>query len=667
LTTKENYYEQIKTLNKWAYSYYTLDTEIVPDSIYDELYFEVKAFEETSGLVDKTSPTQRVGDQLLSGFEKSSHLEKMYSLDDVFNEEEFLEWANKIKKEAPEAIFYQEPKYDGLSLNLLYNEGNLIKATTRGDGSIGENVTANAPHVLGVPLNIPFLGKIEIRGEVVIFKDDLPDINAKRLENGKTEFSNPRNAASGSLRSFESSAVKNSKLRFTPYGLSHSDSISFSSQKESYDWIISLGFVNWNPALNCKLFSTNPNDMISDYLEIIKHRQAYPMLLDGMVIKIDQKSLQEDLGFTNKFPKWGIAFKFPAEAKKTSILDIILQVGKTGAITPVAIVEPTTFDGVTVQRVTLHNFEEIERKDIRIGDKASLIRSGDVIPKIIHIYNTERTGSETIVNEPLECPVCGSSTEHKQKSQSLEESSIVYCSNIHCPAILKGRIEYAVGKKSLDLPSFGEAAVASLVDSGKITKISDIFNLNIQDFLDLEGFKQKKSQNLIDAIQNSIGSTEVYRVLNALDIPQIGETASKKLAAEFGLKIFDTTNPLTYEDIIAVNDIGHASASAYVDFIQTESIEVDTLVEIIQPLEPEEEILDSNLFENKTFVITGTLSESRPFFASIVEANGGKVSGSVSKKTDYLLAGENAGSKLEKAKKIGVTTLTEEEFNNLLS
>lgn len=666
--TNENYNEAVNQLNKWAYTYYTLNNPEASDAMYDELYFKVKSFEESDACknINPNSPTQRVGDRVIEGFEKNRHIEKMYSLDDVFSPEEFLNWASGIKKEFPKAVFYQEPKYDGLSLNLLYENGSLVSATTRGNGEEGENVTENAPHVMGIPLSIPYNGKVEIRGEVIIFKEDFPEINESRLSEGKEPFSNERNAAAGSLRSFESKAVKNSKLRFTPYGIGyHDNSLHFDSQRESYEWILSQGFVNWNPKFNLNISSDNPEDIIEDYLEIINNRTDYPMLLDGMVIKVDQKSIQEELGFTSKFPKWGIAFKFPPDEQITYLDNVEFQVGKTGAITPVGVVQECIFDGVRVNKVTLHNFQEIERMDIRINDKISIIRSGDVIPKIVGVHALDRNGSEIIIEEPATCPVCGSATCHKSKHNSLEDTALLYCMNTYCPAVLKGRIEYAVGKKALNLYSFGESAVADLIDTGKITKLSDIFNLTIEDLMELEGFKEKKSQKVIDSIEACRENTEAYRVLNALDIPNIGESASKKLVNVFKERIFDTMNTPSFEELIQVEDIGEVAANSYVDFMSEFAIEVDTLLSEINPVYPEN-INTEGAFKGKTFVITGTLSQSRGYFKDIIENNGGKVSGSVSKKTDYVLAGENAGSKLEKAEKLSIKILDEESFLRLI-
>ena len=663
---KENYVVAVKLLNDWAYAYYTLDNPVVSDAMYDETYFAVKAYEEANpNEVSLLSPTQRVGDQILDGFEKNSHKVKMYSLNDVFNKEEFLEWAKKIQEEFPSVEFYSEPKYDGLSLNLLYSGGDLISATTRGDGEVGEKVTANIPHVMGIPLHIPYTGNIEIRGEVTIFKADFEEINAWRVSQGKNEFSNERNAASGSLRNFDSIAVKNSKLRFTPYGLGQHD-IEFSRQSESYKWVISQGFTNWNT--NDNPTSMSLDDTVKMYDFILEKRGEFPMLLDGVVVKIDQKDLQEQLGFTSKYPKWAIAFKFPAGEKKTTLLNVINQVGKTGAITPVGIVAPVDFDGVTVERLTLHNFEEINRIDLRIGDSVSIIRSGDVIPKLVGVYYMDRIGIESIINVPDTCPECGSPTEKRMNHNSSEESAAIYCSNVHCPAKLIGEISYAVSKKALDIFGLGESPISELVRSGKITNVKDLFHLTVEDFLELESFKAKKAEKTYQAIQGIINNIEMYRFINTLNIELIGERASKKLAdnkVAVDFILGNTQNP-TIEDFTAIEDIGMAMAENILSFLNTKRDWINGLKDIINPIIPQVKQTIESSISGKTFVITGALSQSRGYFEKIVEDLGGKLSGSVSKKTDYVLAGEAAGSKLDKANELKIKVLSEEEFNQLI-
>ena len=653
----EQYKEAVNTLNKWAYHYYTLDDPIATDEEYDSLYFKVVDFEkENPSEIDKNSPTQRVGDQMLEGFEKSSHIEKMYSLDDIFSEEELIDWFSKLPKGIE---VYEEPKYDGLSLNILYEGGSFVKATTRGDGEIGEDVSANIPYIKGIPLTIPYRGKIEIRGEVIIMKDDFPTINEERIAAGDKVFSNERNAAAGSLRSFESSKVKMARLHFTPYGIGYSDK-RFEKQTEIYQFILDQGFTNWGTN-EIEVF-TSAEEIMNRYNDMIKNRDKYPMLLDGMVIKVNDIHEQEDLGFTSKYPKWAIAFKFPAIEKVTTLKDVILQVGKTGVITPVAIVEPVNIDGVVVERATLHNFSEIAEKDIRIGDSIVIIRSGDVIPKIVKVFHDRRKGSEIKIEEPCECPACGSEVIKDKLFGTDKEATAVKCSNSSCPEVLKQRLKYAVGKKALDIKNLGDSTINELVEKGLVKKLADLWSLTKEDFLSLEGFKDRKATKAVEAIQGAIG-VDLYRFINALGIELIGERASKKLVEALGEKLF---SDLTEEDLSAVEDIGDAMAYNYVRYMSTEREEVKELKEILKPNIPEEKEVVESALTGKTVVITGTLSQSRGYFAGLVEERGGKVGSSVSKKTDYVLAGEKAGSKLEKAEKLGVTVLNEEEFMALL-
>jgi len=651
-----NYKNMIKQINKWAYAYYTLDNPIATDEEYDQLYFKIVAYEKANpNNIDPNSPTQRVGDRLLEGFKKESHIEKMYSLDDIFTEEELCDWFSKLPKDIE---VYEEPKYDGLSLNILYDKGSLIKAITRGDGEIGEDVTANVAYIKGIPLSIPYEGKIEIRGEVIIMKADFDSINEARIAAGEDSFSNERNAAAGSLRSYDSSKVKMAKLHFTPYGIGYSDR-RFVQQTEIYQFIIDQGFTNWGTN-EIEVFKTS-KEIMSRYQYMIENRDKYPMLLDGMVIKVNDIYQQEELGFTSKYPKWAIAFKFPAIEKVTTIEDIILQVGKTGIITPVAVLKPVNIGGAIISRATLHNFEEIKKKDIRINDQVVVIRSGDVIPKVVNVFKDRRTGNEIKIKEPELCPACGSHTEKATLFDSDKKATAIKCSNPNCPEVLKQRLQYAVSKKALNVYGLGDRTIEELVSSGKITKLADLYSLTIEDLLTLEGFKERKATKTYESIQNA-KNVELHRFLNALGIELIGERASKKIV-ESGLDIF---NPdLTIKDLTQIEDIGEALAYNFIEFFKTNREEILELKEVIQPVIPEKKEVKENKLTGKTVVITGTLSQPRSYFANIVEESGGKVGSSVSKKTDYVLAGEKAGSKLEKANKLGITVLTEDEFINL--
>lgn len=665
---ENNYVEAVALLNTWAYAYYTLSNPTVTDSMYDELYFKVKTYEECNLIINKNSPTQRIGDIILSGFDKANHKVKMYSLDDVFNPDEFTSWASKILSEFPSAEFYEEPKYDGLSLNLLYSGGDLVQAITRGDGSEGEDVTANIYHIKGIPLSIPYKDdKVEIRGEVTIFKNDFSLVNELRESQGKDMYLNERNAASGALRSYDSISVKNANLKFTPYGLGFCN-ISFERQSESYEWILSQGFLNWGTKNIIKTYKS-PYEVIEAYNEILTTRDDFPMLLDGVVVKVDQKSIQSELGFTNKFPKWAVAFKFPAKEKKGKIKDIVFQVGKTGAITPVAILEPVDFDGVTVERATLHNMSEIRRHDIKIGDNVNIIRSGDVNPKILGSYHMDRDGSEIEIHEPTNCPICNSSIIRKKKFNSEDYSANIFCSNKKCPGIITERLSYAISKKAFNMLNFGDSAIKELVSKNMVNSIADIFKLTKDDLLQLDGFKDKKADKTIMSINKIIGNIDVCRFINALDIESIGERASKKISLnERATKLIlgIESNP-TIEDFTSIEDIGSAMAESIMLFLESNQQDIIDLYFTVKPILPKYNsvIIEANPFKDKSFVITGTLSMSRDHYQEIIEIKGGKVSGSVSKKTDYVLAGESAGSKLEKANSLKIKVLNEDDFNNM--
>lgn len=648
----ESYIEKVEILNAWAKAYYTLGQPIATDEEWDKLYYEVVSEEKLTGNIHPDSPTQKVGDVVLDGFKKANHLHQMPSLDDIFSEDQLLSWLEKT----PAPSYYCEVKYDGLSLNILYKNGKLISAITRGDGFIGEDVTENAKLVKGIPFTIPYKGTIEIRGEVTIQNEDFDEINQWRRDNGKKIFSNVRNAASGGLRSYESKNVKAYKLHFSPYGLGENE-LDLPLQSDEAKWIIEQGFNNWGTN-DFKIFN-NMEEIQNFYLEIIKNRDNYPMMLDGMVIKVDSKELQEELGSTSKYPKWAIAYKFPAIEKVTTLQDVIFQVGKSGAITPVAIIDPVNIDGVIVSRATLHNFEEIKKDGLMIYDKIVVIRSGDVIPKITTIFKDRRTGNEIEIIPPTKCPVCG--------SENLDDSqTVLKCKNSKCSARVKGVISYAVGRKALNIDSLGESTIYELVDKEVVSSVIDLWSISPEQFLALDGFKSRKATKIYNAIHSIVGNVEAYRVLNALDVPLIGETASKKLIKTFGERIFQPyENPISYEELVAVEDIGNESARAFVNFMTDEPELVISLFETLNPVF-EEEISLGTQFTGKKFVITGTLSQSRGHFKDLIEQYGGKVSGSVSKSTDYLLAGEKAGSKLEKAESLGVTILSEDAFNEMI-
>ena len=647
---KEEYIKAIEKLNLYSHHYYVLDDPITTDEVYDTLYHEVVDFEEKNPQeMLKNSPTQRVGDIISEGFSKAKHLSRMWSLEDIFDSEGLEKWLTKTYKLDSNITFYCEPKFDGASLNLVYENGELTQGITRGDGTVGELITQNVKTIKSIPLTIKHQERIEIRGEVVIFKDEFEKINEKRLSMGEAVFANPRNAAAGSLRQLDSSITASRNLVFLPYGVGE-DTLEQKFLSDKMEYIYNLGFRKPPERAVCKGF----DEIESIYKQMVHDRDSYSMMLDGMVIKVNEIASQIDMGYTVKVPRFSVAYKFPAVEKITTVKDIVLQVGRTGAVTPVAIVEPTDIDGVVVERATLHNFDEIDRKDIRLNDKVIILRSGDVIPKIIKVLSHERTGGEVKVKRPTNCPVCA--------SELLDEGVLLKCQNLSCEARVVNSIMYFASKACLNIDGLGIKIVEALFTSGLVKNVTDLFDLTLEQLLELEGFKEKKSQNLLDSLENAKGC-EYWRFINSLGIEHVGEVASKTLSESFGFSFVDATK----EQIIECEGIGAEMAESVLEFVRVNREIILNLQNILQPLEPvKREEAKENPFKGKTAVLTGTMSESRGAIKELLESLGAKVSGSVSKKTDFLIYGEDAGSKYDKAMDLGVTCLTEQEMREAL-
>jgi len=574
----------------------------------------------------------------------------MWSQEDIFNTKELKDWIKRavkvVDKEAMQ--FVCEPKFDGASLNLIYENGKLKQAITRGDGEIGEDVTVNAKTIQSVPLAISYEGLIEIRGEVVIKKEDFELINKQRIKENQPPFANPRNAAAGSLRQLDSSITAKRKLFFNVWGVGE-NSLDFVNSSEMMEYIYSLGFVAPPIQKICK----SVEEIEAVYQEIIEKRDSIAMGLDGMVIKIDSLESQSELGYTVKFPRWSCAYKFPAVEKTTIVKDIILQVGRTGAITPVAELEPTFIDGSTVSRATLHNFDEIKRLDLKLGDEVIIIKSGDIIPKITKVFTQRRKGGEKEITPPTNCPKCG--------SELLVEDILIKCQNLDCPSRVVNSIIYFASKNCMNIDGLGNKIVQLLVAKGKIKDVLDLYYLKYEDLEGLESFKEKKINNLLNAIE-ATKNAPLHRVINALGIEHIGEVASKQIALEFGDKILD----VTFEQLEKLEGFGEQMANSLLEFIRVNRAVIKKLFEIIDPLIEEKVEAVENPFKDKTVVLTGTMSESRGNIKKMLEGLGAKVAGSVSKKTDFLVYGEDAGSKYTKAVDLGVTTLTEEDMRGML-
>lgn len=648
--TKLEYDQKVEKLILWAHAYYVEDNPIATDEEYDKLNREVLAYEQINPQdTHPNSPTKRVGGFVLEGFVKANHLSRMWSQEDIFNTQELIDWINRAKKVNENLEYYCEPKFDGASMNLIYENGVLKQAITRGDGSVGEDVTNNVKTMHSVPLQISEQSLIEIRGEVVIRKSDFEKINAQRLANGEQLFANPRNAASGSLRQLDPNITAQRKLFFNVWGIGQ-NSLQFKTNSQRMEYIYSLGFVK--PPL--QRVCHNVDEIEELYHQIIDSRDEIPMMLDGMVIKIDDLETQDELGFTVKYPKWSCAYKFPAVEKSTKVKDIILQVGRTGVVTPVAVVEPTHIDGSTVERATLHNFDEIARLDLRINDEVIIIKSGDIIPKITKVFADRRDGTQTEVQRPTSCPKCN--------SELLDEGTLIKCQNLDCDARVVNSIIYFASKNCMNIDGLGNKIVELLVNEKIIFDILDLYSLTFEKLENLEGFKEKKINNLLTAIEKTKG-TELHRIINALGIEHIGEVASKQICLEFGLDVVN----VSFEQLVALDGIGEQMANSFCEFMRVNHELVNRLIEIIQPKVEEKVEVSENAFKGKTVVLTGTMSVSRGVIKKNLEALGAKVSSSVSKKTDYVIYGEEAGSKYDKAVELGVQTLTEDEMNALLN
>ncbi|MGW8169925.1 MAG: NAD-dependent DNA ligase LigA [Sulfurovaceae bacterium] len=644
----EDYLKKIEILKKWAYDYYVLDAPSASDEEYDKLYHEIIDFEKANPtLIASDSPTLRVGGIVRDEFSKARHIKRMWSMEDVFSNSELEEWVRRVEKNVGKVSFFCEPKFDGASMNLLYDKGKLVRAITRGDGIEGEDVTENVKTIRSVPLKIGYDGLIEIRGEVLIKKDDFESINEERLSEGEALFANPRNAAAGSLRQLDSSITAKRKLVFYPWGLGENTLIQ-NSLFDKMSFVYSLGFLTPPYRQRCE----DIEQIEEFYQKLISKRDEIEMIMDGMVVKVDDVNIAEELGYTVKYPRWMCAYKFPAIEKVTKINDITLQVGRTGVVTPVAEIEPVNIEGALISRATLHNFDEIERKDIRIGDSVIIIRSGDVIPKIIKVLEDRRDGDEKPVSRPTICPTCG--------RELLDEGTLIKCQNLECSDRIVNSIIHFAKKGSMNIDGLGSKIVEQLVNEGKIKDILDLYSLSYEDLEDLEGFKAKKINNLLGAIK-ATKNAPLSKVLNAIGIEHIGEVASKALAKRFGLSVVEAT----YDELISIDGFGVEMANSVLEFIRVNRDVVLRLFELIEPTVEEIVEAEDNPFKDKTVVITGTMSVSRDEVKAYMESLGAKVSSSVSKKTDFVIYGEDGGSKLTKAQELGVLTISEQQMRGM--
>ncbi len=658
-----------KELTDHSHRYHVLDDPIISDFEYDMMLKRLIEIEETfPELSVPDSPTKRVGAPPLASFEQAPHSIPMLSLDNAFNNQDVLEFHNRIVKNLnrEDVLYIAEPKLDGVAVELTYENGILVQATTRGDGITGEVITRNVRTIRSVPLklhgenrNPPSL--LEVRGEVIIRKSDFDQLNKLRLENQDPVFANPRNAAAGALRQLDSRITATRPLDIFVYGTGLVQGLSFQRQSQMLEELKDFGFPV-NPHIKTGI---TLDGVLNFYKKLEALRDGLAYEIDGMVIKVDDISSQRQLGEKIKSPRWAIAYKFPAMQKTTTIKDIIVQVGRTGTLTPVAILESVNIGGAMVSRATLHNEDEIRRKDIRIGDKALVMRAGDVIPKVVKIIESERTGDEVCFEMPDHCPVCHS----KIEKFKLDKSCINKCVNASCQAQLKERIRHFVSKKAFDIDGLGKKSVNQLVDEGMVRSFADVFFLKAEKLADLDRMAEKSATNLIRSIEKS-KIISLRRFVYALGIDHTGESAAKLISERFST--LDEIMTASERDLERIHGIGPETAIAVCKFfsnLENRSIieEIVRLGVIITNDRPSQAGLRDNPFNNKRIVLTGTLQTmTRSDAKKQIEKLGAVVTSGISSKTDFLVAGEKAGSKLEKAQKLGVTILDENDFVTLL-
>lgn len=642
---EKQYQNAIKILNEWAHAYYTLDKPIASDAEYDELYRQILNYEAKNPLlIASNSPSRRVGAEILKGFEKMAHIKALWSMEDIFDQNELKEWLERGNKQNLE--LYIEPKFDGASLNLLYENGQLFSAITRGDGKIGENVTQNARTITSIPLTIPYKERIEIRGEVLITKSDFNAINQELTKQGKQTLANPRNAAAGSLRQLDSAITRSRRLKFYPWGVGENN-LKFTKHNQIMEFIHSLGFLQDEFCVLCVGLENAQNA----YNELLRRRQNASILMDGMVLRLNDVSQEAKFGYTVKFPRFMVAYKFPALEKSTIILDVVWQVGRTGALTPKAICQSVNIDGANVQHATLHNYDEICRLGVKIGDVVSIIRSGDVIPKITGVLRPGKEQKEII--KPKFCPQCD--------SKLFDDGAILKCQNLACKARVLNNMIYFASKKCMNIDGLSSATIRLFYELGLIKNISDLYRLKQSDLENLEGFKDKKIANLLNAIAAS-KTPSLERFIASLGIELIGEVAAKKIAQHQK----QNWRNASYDELISIDGFGENMAKSYLEFMRINREKIDELLSFITP-KIQTQTPQTNQISNKTFVLTGTLSAPRQSFKERIEALGGRVSSAISSNTDFLLCGQNAGSKLNKAKELGVEILNETQFNALIA
>ena len=655
-----------KIIQEHYHAYYLLDDPLISDHEYDSLFKELKKIEsENPHLITLDSPTQRVGGRPLDEFKQIAHKKPMLSLGNAFGNDELNAFYKRVTEtlDITDIQFSAELKFDGLAISLFYENGFLKYAATRGDGLVGEDVTHNIKTMKVIPLRLRSNSPpkiLELRGEVLMNKDDFLKLNEHQQEQNLKVFANPRNAAAGSLRQLDPAVTAKRKLQFFAYGLGEVDtSINFNYHSQMIDFIKDLGI----PVSKYSEIVQNNKDMEAYFQKILGQRNALPFDIDGIVFKVNSIKSQNNLGFVSKAPRWAIAYKFPAEEAETIVNDITVQVGRTGAITPVARLKPVFVSGVTVTNATLHNEDEMNRKDIRIGDSVMVRRAGDVVPEVVRVILEKRPNDAIKFSMPKQCPICGSDIER------IDGEAAQRCTGQYkCNAQIKQGISHFISRKAMNIDGLGEKIVDQLFEQGMLKNIADIYKLDFNIIENMDRFGKKSVENLKESIEKS-KKTTLGKFIYALGIRNVGEATSKELAVNF--RSLDNLFNATVEDYLMVNDIGPIVAESLVQYFHNE-INQKIIKSIIAsgitwPALKKINAINSKL-NNQTFVVTGTLNSlSRDEIKDLVEANGGKVSGSVSKKTSYVVVGDNPGSKADKASELGIPIITEINLMEMLN
>lgn len=650
--------ELIEIINHHNYRYYVLDSPEISDYEYDLLMRELMDLEKNHPeYLRPDSPSQRVGGEVLKGFKEVIHSTQKLSLSNVFDEGDIRDFDNRVKRSlgTDDVEYVMEMKIDGLTVVLNYEKGILVRGATRGDGIRGEDITANLKTVKSIPLRLKEPVDLEVRGEVFISKKNFEKLNAFREETEEPLFANPRNAAAGSLRQLDTSITAKRPLDIFVFNLESIRGKEFKTHVEALEYLKSIGFKISPYLIICKGWQ----DIYEQCIEWADKRGSLSFEIDGLVIKVNNLEYRDILGNTSKTPRWAAAYKFPPEKKKTRLKDIIVQVGRTGAITPTAVLEPVRIAGSTVSRATLHNEDFIKERDIMIGDMVILQKAGDVIPEIVEVVKTDRDGTQKPFEMPKKCPACGS------EAVRIEGEAVIRCTNASCPAQLRRALFHFVSRDAMNIEGLGPQIITMLMERGFVKDAGDLYLLRDkrEELIQIERMGEKSVDNMLNAIEKS-KQNNLDRLLFALGIRMIGQKASRILAEAFGT--MDRIMKAGYEELISIEEIGDKMAESILAFFKVDEnlALIDKLKKLGLNMEAEKkEIIENENFKGKTFVLTGALTDfTRDKAKEIIEGFGGKVSGSVSKKTDYVLAGEEAGSKLQKANELGVRVIDEETF-----